>query len=490
MATGPAPQPDPRPDAALRTEAEQRLARSEARLRAIVETEPECVKLLAADGTLLEMNPAGLRMIEADSFQQVANRSVYPLIVEDQREKFREFNARIFRGESGTLEFQLNGLKGGRRWMETHAVPLRDETGRVVSHLAITRDISARKRDEALFQGQKRVLEMIAIGRPLAETADALLRVIETHSPEMICSLLLLGPRAERLHHCAGPRLPENFIEAVEGFRIGPTAGSCGTAAYRGEAVVVEDIANDPLWAPYKAAALPHGLRACWSTPLFDAQRKVLGTFAIYYREPGPPQAIHQRLIELATQTSVLAISRERAEAELRRSESRHRRLVESNIIGVMIADIDGGISEANDFFLRMVGYTRADLEAGLVRWDALTPAEWRPVDEHILREIKATGTCPPVEKEYFRKNGTRVPILAAVALLEGSSRACLCLIADISERKRAEQKIRAQLDEMRRWQEVTLGREDRVLELKREVNALHRRLAEPPKYAEREANS
>lgn len=132
-----------------RTEKEAALHQNEAQLRAIFDNEPECVKLLGADGSLLEMNPAGLRMIEADSFQQVENCCLYLLVVEEHRQAFKELNEKVFAGGSGTLEFQVVGLKGGRRWLETHANPLRDASGKVTALLGITRDITERKQAEA-----------------------------------------------------------------------------------------------------------------------------------------------------------------------------------------------------------------------------------------------------------------------------------------------------------------------------------------------------
>ena len=215
------------------------LAEREARLRAIFENEPECVKLLAADGALLEMNSAGLRMLEADSLQQVVNRCIYPLVVEEHRAVFRELTEKVFRGESGALEFQLTGLKGGRRWLETHAVPLRDAQDRVTTLLGITRDITERKRAEALLNGQKQVLEMIAVGAPLGESLTALVRLIEAHAPGMLGSILLLDEDGVHLRDGAAPSLPPEYVAAIEGMSIGPSAGSCGTAAYSKEAVVV-----------------------------------------------------------------------------------------------------------------------------------------------------------------------------------------------------------------------------------------------------------
>ena len=111
----------------------------------------------------------------------------------------------------------------------------------------------------------------------------------------------------------AAPSLPREFTQAVDGEPIGPCAGSCGTAAYRGEPVVVEDIATDPLWEKYRAGALQHGLRACWSTPIFDSRGLVLGTFALYFPAPGRPTPSHTRLIEMATYTAAIAIGNARA---------------------------------------------------------------------------------------------------------------------------------------------------------------------------------
>ena len=124
------------------------LASSHAQLRAILDNEPECVKLLAADGSLLEMNPAGLRMLEADSLQQVQNHCVYPLIVAEHRAAFRALNEKVLAGGHGMLEFEIIGLKGGRRWLETHASPLRDDSGAITATLGITRDITGRKQAE------------------------------------------------------------------------------------------------------------------------------------------------------------------------------------------------------------------------------------------------------------------------------------------------------------------------------------------------------
>lgn len=147
---------------------EEALRRNQAHLRAIVDTEPECVKLLDPLGGLLEMNPAGLKMIEADSFQQVAQQCVYPMVVEADREAFRRMNEGVFAGRPGHLEFQMVGLRGTARWLETHATPLRDETGQVIGSLGITRDITERKLAEATAREVQERLQLFIAHAPAA----------------------------------------------------------------------------------------------------------------------------------------------------------------------------------------------------------------------------------------------------------------------------------------------------------------------------------
>ena len=181
-----------------------------------------------------------------------------------------------------------------------------------------------------LLQSQNDVLALVARNAPLHQTLDFLLRSIEAQFPGMLASILLLDEDGVHVRHGAAPSLPEAYVRAVDGEPIGPQAGSCGTAAYRGEPVIVEDIATDPLWMDYRELALSHGLRACWSTPIFDGQKRVLGTFALYFRVPMRPTKQHRQVIELTTYTVAIAIAarQERAAREL--AEAERTRLTEA----------------------------------------------------------------------------------------------------------------------------------------------------------------
>jgi len=141
---------------------------------------------------------------------------------------------------------------------------------------------------ELLRLRERLVPAEFAKGEPLESVLDRHLLVVKsTAERDTITSILLLDGTV--LRHGAGPRLPRPYREAIDGSQIGPTAGSCGTAAFLGQPVYVSDIANDPLWENYRDLALEHGLRACWSTPIRNSENRLLGTFAVYHQRPRSP---------------------------------------------------------------------------------------------------------------------------------------------------------------------------------------------------------
>lgn len=179
-------------------------------------------------------------------------------------------------------------------------------------------NVTEDRRSEALRQAHSKVLELAIGDSPLETTLNALIRIVEDSSRTAVLgSILLLDADGKHLRHGAAPSLPRAYCEAIDGSEIGPCAGSCGTAAYLGAAVFVSDVETDPLWSDFKDVALPHGLRACWSTPILTRGRKVLGTFAMYHREPREPTVRDLMLVDLVTQTAALVIDREQAHRAL-----------------------------------------------------------------------------------------------------------------------------------------------------------------------------
>jgi signal transduction histidine kinase len=209
--------------------------------------------------------------------------------------------------------------------------------------LAVRHARQGRERDRIalLLRGQTRILEMIAVGTPLPEVLTALSALLEQQAPGMLCSVLLLdGPI---LRHGAAPSLPPAYCSAIDGTAIGPTVGSCGTAAYTRRPVVVSDIATDPLWDAFRALALAHDLRACWSFPILatdgggDALGRCLGTFAMYYRESRTPEPRDWHVVEIATHIAGVALERHRTATELGRSAAR---LAEESRLSAALAQV------------------------------------------------------------------------------------------------------------------------------------------------------
>jgi nitrogen-specific signal transduction histidine kinase len=187
----------------------------------------------------------------------------------------------------------------------------------------IYRDISERKRDEALLAGEKRLLEKIAKGDSLPRVLEALCRLVEEMAAGSLCSILLVDPNGRQLRAGAAPSLPVEYTQSLDGRVIAPGIGPCGNALIWKEAVIASDFRTDDRWSEeYRALALIHGLRACWSTPILSLEGSALGTFALYYREPRSPTPEEFNVIEQFRDIASIAIERTQAESALRRSRA------------------------------------------------------------------------------------------------------------------------------------------------------------------------
>jgi PAS domain S-box-containing protein len=232
----------------------------------------------------------------------------------------------VYQGETiGLVGFDV--VREERSWT--------DESIKLLKMLAaILVNAMERERAQAIQEGQRQFLELLATGMDFSETLHTLVSIIEEQWPGMHGLVLLLDEDGERLHRGAAVSLPESYVDSIEGLEIGPMVGSCGTASYLGERVVVEDIAEDPRWDGLRDLALNHGLRACWSEPVFSSEGDVVGTFAMYYRHPRSPSAGELEAIEVGAHLASVAIERKRADEALRESERRLSTLI-SNLPGM-----------------------------------------------------------------------------------------------------------------------------------------------------------
>jgi PAS domain S-box-containing protein len=259
----------------------------------------------------------------------------------EDRAKWEEATDRAIGEKSDyDVEYRIVLPGGTVKYIHTVGHPVLNASGDLVQFVGSLMDITERKRAEVLLAGENRLLEMIARGDSRALILDAICRLVEELASGSLSSILLVDPSANRLRHGAAPSLPSSYTEAVDGLVIGPSAGSCGTAAYRAEPVIVSDIAADPLWADYRDVALAHGLRACWSTPMLSSAGMVLGTFAVYYREPRSPTALDHSVIRQMVHLASIAVERKRAEESLRQAQADLARVSRVTTMGELTASL------------------------------------------------------------------------------------------------------------------------------------------------------
>ena len=215
------------------------------------------------------------------------------------------------------LEEYLYDGAGGKSWLLTTKVPVRNARGDIFGVAGVSRDITDRRLSNLLRDGQAQILEMIAMSAPLEAILDALARLVELQLNGILCSVLLLDEEGRRLRHAAAPSLAPDYIKAIDGAEIGPSVGSCGTAAYRRQPVIVTDILADPLWADFRELVRPYGYRSCWSTPILSDRGEALAVFAMYSRAVRAPTSVELRLLEMAIHIAGIAIARRRAEERI-----------------------------------------------------------------------------------------------------------------------------------------------------------------------------
>jgi len=375
------------------------------------------------------------------------------------------WRAALAAGEPMESEVRVRAREGDYRWLLIRNAPLRDEMGNIVKWHGTAIDIEDRKRAEVLLAGEKRLLEMIARGDSRALILDALCRLVEELATGSLSSILLLEADTNRLWHGAASSLPRPYVDAIDGSVIGPTTGSCGTAAYRAEPVIVSDIATDPLWADYRDLALAHGLRACWSTPILSSEGRVFGTFAVYYREPRSPTPQDHGVIEQITHLASIAIEREQAEEKLRRSEAHLHDAQRLGHMGSWASNDSSGAFFASRELLRIFGRD---------------PDEKKTTREMLREHIHPDDLAPFREMaSKARREKAGYEFDFRIVLPDGSIRHChnvahpvfddsgvlveyVGTTLDVTERKRADEE-RERAEERLRQAQADLARVSRV---------------------------
>ncbi|MEO7985047.1 MAG: ATP-binding protein [Gemmatimonadales bacterium] len=298
---------------------------------------------------------------------------------------------------------------------------------------------------ERFARGQSLILPCVAEGAPLSGVLDSLLRLIESLVPGMQCSVLLVTDDSRHLVTLSAPSLPPEYSRAVDGIPIGPLAGSCGTAAFLRQPVIAYDIAIDPRWEVSRDVALTHGLRACWSTPIFGQTGDVLGTFAVYHREPHAPTESEIALVSEATGLAQIALEKWKSEQTLAQSEERYRTLVSATaqVVWVWTGAADGRVVAPLSTWQAFTGATDEELIVG--GWLRAVHPDDRVATQTAWVRALATHTAYEIEHRIRRADGEwrtmtghAVPIFAA----DGSVKEWVGAHTDVTRQRLLESKV------------------------------------------------
>jgi len=413
--------------------------RFEALGRHLVEDGTDCVKILDLEGRIVYLNAAGAKLLGVRA-DDLIDRQWLDVWSGHHRDAALAALERAKSGERATFEGFCQPSAGAGRWWDVTVTPIADGGNTPIQLLAVSRDVTGRRREADFRAGQHEVLEMIATGFSLDKVLASLVTLIERRTDDMLCSVLLLSEDGQHLRHGAAPNLPEAYIKAIDGAPIGPRAGSCGTAMYLGRPVIVTDVLTDPVWADYRDLARSFGLRACWSTPIFSARYEVLGSFAMYYRDVRAPVGDELQLIQVAVDISKLAIEHQRAQEARRRSEERNRAILRAIPDWMFILNAEGKFL---DYHVRNPEDLMLPPSAFLGRRvaDVLPREISDPLSKALL---DARDVDDPQIFEYSLEAGVSQRFYE-VSVVRCDDDTFLNIVRDISDRKGAELNIAAQ---------------------------------------------
>jgi PAS domain S-box-containing protein len=304
-------------------------------------------------------------------------------------------------------------------------------------------DRSNQNNNDLLPAWETDILRSIIHGKSLPRLLEEITLGIEHIINGGIASILLLDPDRKHLRHGAAPSLSKEYCELINGSEIGPATGSCGTAAFTKRAVIVSDIASDPLWIKYKDIAARENLKACWSTPIFDKENQVTATFAVYYREIREPHPGELAMIDRMAQIVSLAIENNRKEQALKANELQIKEAFDGAATGIAITDMNGRFLQVNPAYLKIVEYSEEELLQ--LDFQSIThPADRDRNADEIKELISGRLKSAVLEKKYISKTGKIIWVKLSVSVrrdLFGNPSTLMAIVEDVSSLKDAELK-------------------------------------------------
>lgn len=422
--------------------ANSNLAERQALLQQILDTSFVAIFLVDRDGRIALANRRMAEMFQKPMDALVGSNYI-DLVQPSEREPTRQRVQAMLANEIPVVDFdrQYQRADGSVFWGHLTCRPFDKAADAGV--IGVIADISQRKEIENQERLRSQILEMLAGGAALEQILTVMVTGVERQHPGVRCSVQLLDNEGRRFHKGIAPSLPDFFNASCDGLEIGIGVGSCGTSAFTGERVIVEDIASHPYWAPYLDLAARAELGACWSQPIRSSNHRILGTLAIYHRTAHSPTGADIALIEQMARLASIAIEKSQAETRLRESEERYRLLVDACAEGICVVQ-DGFIRFCNPALSRQLGYSEKELQARPFGDFTFTTDD---AAQLLCQEDDASGRGAPDDRHTLRiqthHRGVRWFEVARADIHWNEEPATLNFFIDITERKEAEDALR-----------------------------------------------
>jgi len=420
-------------DITERKQAELKRAQQDSLLRLIIETGPGCIKRVAADGTLLHMNPAGLKLIEAEEEDEAVGLSVFDLVVPEHVDAFRQMHQNVLKGEEQTLQFEVQGFKGTRRWMETFAVPFSNPITKEVEQLAVTHDITERKKSETALGGLARSTVNL-------ENQNFFENLVYQLASTLQVPMVLLAERVEETFPIVHGLVFWNKNHFEPEFEYDCYDAPCENV-FGGRQMYFPQGVQELF--PKDLTLKTLNVESYCGTPLFNSEGAIVGNLVIMDKKPLNLDSQDNALFQIFAARAGAELERKRAEEALQKSKERYRTLYEDNPSMYFTVAQDGKILSVNLFGAKQLGYSVEEL-IGKPVIEIFLEDDKPLVQQHFNVCLKNPMKVFNWELRKQKKDGSVLWVRETARALKslGKGKIVLIVCEDITERKQTEERL------------------------------------------------